>query len=127
MMGNRAAGIFGGVLALLGGGGLFALWWFIIGPYLAEIAAVGALWNLFMIDMVYGMGFLGAPFWGAEIIPGTGITVMFYMYHWLVIASMPLIVNFWGVISLDPLICVIVLVGMIATGGILAIAGAEEG
>jgi len=122
-MGNRNAGIFGGVLSLLAATGLFALWWFVLQPALSVASSYNGLLTLWGLEE---LGFIttGIP-WSNPIL-GT-ITLEQLVWIGASVTSMPVTqVNFWGLFQLDFLICVIVLISLIAVGGILGIAGAGE-
>lgn len=120
-MAKKGLSIAGGILALLGASGLFALWWFVLGPALATASSLNLLWTLFMGDLL-GIWNSGIN-WMMMIL---GLPLEILMFIGIQIVTMPVSVNFWGVIKLDPFICVIVLVGLIALGAILAMAGAGE-
>ncbi|MHA1378910.1 MAG: hypothetical protein ACTSRG_11060 [Candidatus Helarchaeota archaeon] len=122
-MGNKAVGIVGGVLGLLGAGGLFALFWWVLSPALATASSMNGLYTLFLLDM-YGITNSGID-WITPIFAGLALGDIALISQ--AILTMPVTsVNFWGVIQIDLFICVIVLVALIAVGAILAIAGAGE-
>jgi len=121
---SKAVGIIGGILGCLGGAGLFALWWFVLGPTLTTASSMNGLWTLYVLEQA-GLITLPATFWTDPVLLGLNLFQILVLATF--ITTMPVTsVNFWGVISIDIFICVIVLVGLIVAGGILAIVGAGE-
>ena len=119
------AGITGGIFSLLGASGLFALWWFVIGPALAARGLINLLWMYVIYHLLtQGLADLLLDFFLQEVF--AGIILLELLLVLTYITTMPIQVNLWGIIQLDPFICIIVLVGLIALGGILGMVGSRE-
>ncbi|MFX0134480.1 MAG: hypothetical protein ACFFDN_12645 [Candidatus Hodarchaeota archaeon] len=128
-MGKKAAGIIGGILVLLCASGFFALQWFVIMPANQNYASASSNMTLWMMDARLNVTHPDEPDtlipWNTTLIES--ITLEDFILIDFTMKMAPVVdINFCGVISLPIMICVFILVGMSAIGGILAIAGAGE-
>ncbi len=128
-MGKKAAGIFGGILVLLCASGFFALQWFVIMPANQNYASANGTLSLWYLDTQLNITQSSETLlpWGEVILEPGNVTLGDFLLIDAILKTAPVVnVNFWGVLSLPIMICVFILVGMGAFGGILAIAGAGE-
>jgi hypothetical protein len=126
-MGNRVAGIMGGLLCIVCASGVFAMYWFVIQPANGTLAWGQTELGLYVSETQLNQTIIGVN-WSASFYPPFVNETTGEIF--LIDAAMKMapitVVNFWGVISIDIFICFLILIGLGGLGGILALAGAGE-